>query len=461
LEWGNSREKMKRICIIHPEGNINNNPNLTGIVEILCEQGYEIDIFSHFRPEIYQCAPCQGSKLMLENIENLTQYENILNYKFNQNYFLIIGVDGGIIEAEVLAKLLNVPYGLISYEIFFADEVGSENKKLEINACKNINFAIVSDNIRGSHLSIENEINPNKFFYIPVAGRTVKKQIKQNYWHDKFNIPYENKIALFIGTVDKCNMIDEIIENSNRIPKNWQIIIHNRYGKQYVNNNYIKLIEKTTNIHLSNDLFNNFEEMAIPVSSADLGIAFYNPINNNKYDGKNIQHIGLSSGKISTYLQNGIPIATNKLFPVSQYIDEYKIGFWVENVKDFGYKLQNFDNKLSENCYTFYNKFLNLDLTIKNFSEHLKKIHVFSETYPQRSTKDLLTALTIYYQLEKAGLLQLKINALNDENRNLSAINKSIRNSNSFKLGYLLLKPISFIKKCINNINSKLFCRNK
>ena len=37
---------MKKIMVIHPEGNLNNNPNLAGIVEILCENGYVVDIYS-------------------------------------------------------------------------------------------------------------------------------------------------------------------------------------------------------------------------------------------------------------------------------------------------------------------------------------------------------------------------------------------------------------------------------
>lgn len=45
---------MKKIMIIHPEGNLNNNPNHTGIVEILCEQGYLVDIYSPRVPSMPQ-----------------------------------------------------------------------------------------------------------------------------------------------------------------------------------------------------------------------------------------------------------------------------------------------------------------------------------------------------------------------------------------------------------------------
>jgi hypothetical protein len=50
-----------KILIVHPEGNINNNPNLTGIVEILCENGYKVDIYSLRRSNIYQYSWCAGA----------------------------------------------------------------------------------------------------------------------------------------------------------------------------------------------------------------------------------------------------------------------------------------------------------------------------------------------------------------------------------------------------------------
>ena len=41
---------------------------------------------------------------------------------------------------------------------------------------------------------------------------------------------------------------------------------------------------------------------------ADLGIALYKPTFQDIYTGKNLEYIGLASGKFSTYLQNGLPV---------------------------------------------------------------------------------------------------------------------------------------------------------
>jgi hypothetical protein len=133
----------KRILIVHPEGNINNNPNLTGIVEILCENGCEVDIYSPRRSHIYQHSPCSGSRLILIDGEGLSvegmfvlsgqsfsteqQISDYLREKFG-DYDLAIGVDRGIIDAALIAQANDIEYGLISYEIFFVQETGSEFK---------------------------------------------------------------------------------------------------------------------------------------------------------------------------------------------------------------------------------------------------------------------------------------------------------------------------------------------
>ncbi|GAG40887.1 unnamed protein product, partial [marine sediment metagenome] len=142
---------MKKVLILHPEGNINSNPNLNGIVEILCENDYKVDICSLKRKEIIQNSPCSGANMILLDREGVssedgffilagrsfTSSEMIASY-FDKNfggYDLVIGVDRGIIEAAIIARVKRVPCGLISYEIFFEEEAGVEFKHPEREAC--------------------------------------------------------------------------------------------------------------------------------------------------------------------------------------------------------------------------------------------------------------------------------------------------------------------------------------
>jgi hypothetical protein len=62
------------------------------------------------------------------------------------------------------------------------------------------------------------------------------------------------------------------------------------------------------------------------VQSADLGVALYCPTYENEWLGRNLAHIGLSSGKIASYLQNGVPVATHELGEISDWIRFYGAG---------------------------------------------------------------------------------------------------------------------------------------
>ncbi|GAI21083.1 unnamed protein product, partial [marine sediment metagenome] len=195
---------MKKVLIIHPEGNINNNPNLTSIVEILCENGYKVDICSLRRSNIYQYSWCAGASLfLLDRPENLLEngtfiledpklnsQEKIISY-INENfksYDLVIGVDRGIIEAALIAQNREIPCGLISYEIFFEEETSEEFKQKEIEACKCLDFIVCQDALRAKYLSIENNIALEKIINIPIAGRGIKKGEKNSYLYDSLGI---------------------------------------------------------------------------------------------------------------------------------------------------------------------------------------------------------------------------------------------------------------------------------
>ncbi|HEX7705703.1 MAG TPA: hypothetical protein VF701_04505, partial [Thermoanaerobaculia bacterium] len=62
------------------------------------------------------------------------------------------------------------------------------------------------------------------------------------------------------------------------------------------------------------------------VASADLGIAMYRPTYENEWVGRNIEHIGLASGKIASYLQHGVPVAANELGEITDWIHYYGAG---------------------------------------------------------------------------------------------------------------------------------------
>jgi hypothetical protein len=284
---------------------------------------------------------------------------------------LIIGVDrDGIIEASFLSQLMGIPCGFISYEIFFKDETGSNFKKEEIGACKYIDFAVCQDDVRSSSLSEENHIPFEKIIQIPVAGRGLKKGEKTRYLHTLLNIPFDKKIALFMGSIVKWSMIRELVQSVDNWPDEWVLVLHNRYGL----NTLIRDIQ-SNKIYISRESYSKPDDLSIMLHSVDLGIALYNPTFEGIYTGKNLKYLGLSSGKIATYLQHGIPVLTNENGLIGDYIREYEAGYIVHKIEEIPELLDKINlSGGQDNCYSLFNKYLNLDMHINPLLNKIEKI---------------------------------------------------------------------------------------
>lgn len=374
--------RIKKILIVHPEGNFNNNPNLSGIIELLCEIGYDVSILSVSK-NFYQAVPCANVSLLLQNkwvgkikeklcnsFENLDEIKKFYRpFLMNMNkYDLVIGVDRqGVIEASLIAGHLGVPYGFISYEIFFAEECGAHFKAAEIHACRDIAFAVTQDGVRASHLGKENSIPLEKAIIIPVAGRGVKKAKKNHFLNTKLDIGKNNSIALFAGALVERNMIGEIIGGLNYWPTNWAVVLHGRYGKRDIQSlsTHVR-VDQANNLFFSTEAIPDVLEMSKLIHSADLGIAFSKPTFDSIYTGNNIKYLGMSSGKIPLYLQHGIPVLVNEIGEMSDYVRQCKLGFVIQEVSDIECLLKNYRmGDWQQNCHEFFQEKLDLDVTGK------------------------------------------------------------------------------------------------
>ncbi|HCE66584.1 MAG: hypothetical protein A2X82_05845 [Geobacteraceae bacterium GWC2_55_20] len=374
---------MPKILIIHPEGNLNNNPNLTGIVEILCENGYVVDIYSRKRTNIKQVAPCPESQLITTSIHDPNDTavifipeielskEALEGLKSNfEQYDLVIGVDRGIIEASEIACLINVPYGLISYEIYFAIETGQEFKIPEILACRDVSFAICQDRLRSGHLAAENHIDSEKIFDIPVAGRSLIPRKRSNILHEALKLDREKKIAVYMGEVNaKWAGFEELFESTDAWDDSWVMILHQRYG--YVLSSIAERIKTRKNVYLSPYPSLDLNDLHLLLDSADLGIACYIPQMHSPcfLDCRNLVNIGMASGKIASYLQHGLPILINEIGEMSEYVKRFELGKVFDDFGHIGAILGSLDktglHRLGNNCQDFFRRNLNLDLTMQ------------------------------------------------------------------------------------------------
>lgn len=382
---------MKRIMILHPEGTVNSNPSLTGIVEILCELGYSVDIYSRRREFLSQEAPCSGARIYLTDLmdpldaaimfapgvpiseETISDVERTFH-----RYDLVIGVDLGIIEACLVAKIIQVPYGLLSYELIFEEEVGHEQKKPEIIACRDISFAVCQGGTRSACLAAENRIPPDKILTIPVAGRSIVARERSYALHDALGIARDKKIALYLGSATaKWGGIVELLESARSWDDSWVLVLHERCG--VIAKGFHEHFGARRNVFYSPFPPLPFNRIQQLINAADIGIALYTPIRcPGTQTGLNLVHLGMSSGKIATYLQHDLPIIINDVGEMSEHVRNHSLGRVVSDFSQLVQIMGSIDTnellRLRNSGHRFFQAHLDLDVTIRPLLEVISKL---------------------------------------------------------------------------------------
>lgn len=366
----------KKILIIHPEGNIFNNPNLYEIL-IFLNIHFDVNVLlpkleiNHKdKKNTFPCKLIEYSAIY--NNENLILKEDLL-FDFLERYALdeydfMIGVDRvGIYVTYAIHCLYNIKYGYLSYEIFFEKETSKKFKSIEKFACKNIEFAIIQDKQRGLNLHKENDIPFEKMLYMPVAGSTKYPYQKSYFVYDLLNIEYTKKMIIYTGSIASWSCFSLLFESIS-IPEDWVFVIHDRYGSSFEKlSGMVK--DLPANVYfLDIELFSNHDMHKI-LHSADLGLALYCPDFLSPYTGKNISDLGLSSGKISTYLQNGLPIVTTYNKVLLEYLSEYSIGYMINEITELEMLLVEYQDNIHchEDCINFFDAILSFKNSEESF----------------------------------------------------------------------------------------------
>jgi hypothetical protein len=319
------------ILIAHPEGNLNYNPNLAGLIELLTQAGHRVTYAAPSDPRLDQTTTMPGLTMCL--LEGRLEHGPLFFPEAQDNaaawsgYDLIIGIDRGVIESAVIARHHGVPLALISYEIFFRDECPPGFNDPMIDACRDIVFATCQDSLRSRLLCEEYGIPPEKVLKVPVAGRGFRGAVlKPRQLHETFRLSANVRTVLHMGSFDDWTRAPFLLESTHAWPSDWVLVIHARYSLRPALRELVRKLGHPARVFVSEAKFGSLQEMTEFITSADLGAALYYPTYANQWQGRNIDCIGLGSGKISTYLQHGIPVATHELGEISDWLRFYGAG---------------------------------------------------------------------------------------------------------------------------------------
>jgi glycosyltransferase involved in cell wall biosynthesis len=339
---------LKKILIIHTDGNSFNNPSLKCIIDLLLEKGCEIDLrypksdapmphhegirFLPFGIWMWRWKYGVFNRYCFRPLVLLSVLvEKFIYYK---KYDLIMGVDRqGLIEASALNKLTKTPYIYISFEISFEDETSARYKSLEKDASKNVAAWLVQDEVRASLLQRENTLDPANKILLPLASAGVGVA-KADRLRDRLGIPDDKKVAIAIGAISKWTMTSQIMQCVADWPEEWVLVVHDRFGqtRELLAGElaaFTNLLNRR--IYISDAASEMVDDMGGILAGISAGLAFYKPeYGTGPFYGKNLEYLGLASGKISTCLRYGVPVIINEVGLYAEEARKYRFGCVVE-----------------------------------------------------------------------------------------------------------------------------------
>jgi hypothetical protein len=380
------------ILIIHPEGNSFNNPTLKSLIDLFVSRGIPVDL-RYGVSDAPMPAGYGGVKLLpygkfhkfiraiiLENlcfiplIGLVVALDNLLLYG---SYRLVLGVDReGLIQAGLLHRMEKTPYVFLSFEIQFGDETSRRFKAPEIKASRDVAAWLVQDEVRARLLVDENKLDPDKKIMLPLAsvGHAEPSSLKLR---DRLGIPDEKKVAITMGSITAWSMAADIIKSATSWPEDWVLIVHDRYGKTSRRlHGILSVIEPYLNnkIYISDEASLMVDDLGNILAGVSAGLAFYRPVWNCQSSGKNIQYLGLASGKISTYLRYGIPVIVNEIGLYADEAQKHRFGLVVEDADRIGSRLDEIDRpSYRENAKRYFRECLDFKLHEEKILDCLKK----------------------------------------------------------------------------------------
>ena len=385
---------MKTIVVVTPNTDTFTNPTMTALFHILKEQ--EVDVYL-FGPDQQPSCP--------DNIQNVTFVRSVfkLNLFRNPKYFkahwssyfkiirlfrkekisTLLAVDpmgiiaGGRIKRFV-GKRINLSY--ISFEIFFKDELSGyylKMKEKEIYYSGFIDSLLIQDEKRRDLLLHENSISipPECIALVPVSPMKIEIAEEPNIYK-LLNIPNDKKLVIYSGSVGAWCGTDAIIEAFDKGYWNndYWLVFHTRKIIQSNDIYYDELmrLEKDVNIPFSmhSHPYDSFEDLSVFLSGFDIALALYYPNNENPFYGKNMQEIGLSSGKFSTYMMLGIPTIVTSCDIYKELILKYQFGAIISDIHQIGDVLTK-TSFLNRNAFYLYENELNPEKKIKKYIDLL------------------------------------------------------------------------------------------
>lgn len=255
---------------------------------------------------------------------------------------VVIGIDpAGLVEARWLAGVARAPLVYWSLEVLAVTSDPARRKlaDLERKAARMAGIVVIQDPWRGELLSSVSGVHAHRLVYVPNARGGRAQSTSTRYLRELLCIKDDQTVVLCAGTIRSWAMTKEIVESARDWPENTTLVVHSRQRAYDAGAEYVREVQQIAD---GNRVILSFDSLPDArygelVASADIGIACYNAVLPGcSGSDPNLQVIGYSSGKLSAYLQQGLPVIVNEATGPADLVREWHCGVVVREAAEIG-----------------------------------------------------------------------------------------------------------------------------
>jgi glycosyltransferase involved in cell wall biosynthesis len=239
---------------------------------------------------------------------------------------------------------------------------------MEYRMIQSLDHVAITSPLRAGHFSDINDFDIEKIRVLPVApiGEPIHK--RSSFFREKFGIRDNSKIVLYMGNFEPWFMCLEIIETVKNWPQNFVLIMHT-WNKSFLKTQYYgEMVNsaKGVPVYFSSDYI-EYVELAAAISSADIGLMFYEAID------ANFSEILFSSNKFGEYLRAGLPIICSDFPSLKEFVEENGVGMAVP-VNELSFAVEQIGNKIDimkKNAHLCYDEKIRFESFFARFYDQL------------------------------------------------------------------------------------------
>jgi hypothetical protein len=347
-----------KIAVFDSAGSYFNAPTLRCILEEMDAVGAEVDLYVRYGGESLKRISRASTQRFpvpfrlwrgdwmatLRGWKWFLQYRGDIGYRTlnEHSYDLTIGVDPeGVIAAHQHWKKTATPFIYLSFELIFRDELHGKGNLLfkaeEVAASRDAAMIIIQDNWRAKLLIDENQVPTENVEMLPVAPRGSAPRHATDYVRKLFGIQNDKIVVLQAGSFRDFTCANEILASLSQWPESMVLIVNTPYALD-PKDQFISRVRKVSGgrAYVTAGAYAP-TELDVLIRSSDIGLAFYQRAKGagrSGFLGRNIEIMGLSSGKVATFASNGIPIVCGGNPTLKHYLERYRFGEYADTFRD-------------------------------------------------------------------------------------------------------------------------------